>query len=112
MAIQEFEPQAMPEPPQIAIWQVYDDGEIMHHLILDGRDTGVIDWEESSDGRTGYIDGLDAEHELDEKGIRNLAWLPIVECMRNIHPDVRSVEHIDGVINFIVSEDFGTQQSL
>jgi len=98
MAIHETEPQTEPQPPKITIWQVHEDDEVFHHLIVNGKDTGKIDWEESGDGRTGYIDGLDAETELDSLGVRKLAWLPIAECMRTIHPEVRIVVHLDGAI--------------
>jgi hypothetical protein len=110
MAIHELESSAEPEMPQITIWQVYEDDELFHHLVINGRDTGRIDWEESSDGKTGYIDGLDAEQELDHLGIRKLAWMPIAECMRQIHPDVHSIEHLDGLITFRPTlADFGLE---
>jgi hypothetical protein len=111
MAIQEFEPQAEPEPTQFAIRQVHEDGEVFHHLIVDGNDTGKIDWEESPDGHTGYIDGLDGEIELDRLGVRGMAWLPIAQCMTKLHPDVTRVMHLDGVIDLVKPSDFGFETS-
>jgi hypothetical protein len=113
MAIHEIEPQAEPQLPQITIWQIYEEnGEMLHHLIIDGQDTGVVDWEQNRAGLTGFIDGLDAEKELDFRGIRKLAWLPIAECMRQIHPEVKHIVHLDGEVWFgaIKPEDFGIDE--
>jgi hypothetical protein len=106
-----FLPEGEPQTPQIKIWQVFEDNELFHHLVINGRDTGRIDWEESENGRTGFIDGLDAERELDALGIRNLAWLPIARCMTELHPDVTRVMHLDGVIDLVKPSDFGFETS-
>jgi hypothetical protein len=104
-----FSPEGEPQVPEIKILQVYEDGEWFHHLIMDGRDTGRIDWEENGDGSVGYIDGLDAEKELDARGIRHLAWLPIAQCMKEQHPKVETVWHLDGIVEVVRAEpgDFG-----
>ena len=82
----------------VPIWkkEVFEDGEVFHHLFFDGNDMGRIDWEE--DGWQGYIDGLDAEKELDARGIRKLAWLPIAQCMKELHPTVSKIWHLDGIV--------------
>jgi len=101
MAIQEFEPQGEPQIPQIHVWPVNEDGETYHHLIIDGKDKGVVDWDTNEDGSTGYIDGLDAEKEITSRGIRDVAWLAIAACMHAIYPDIREVEHLDGTISLV-----------
>jgi len=104
MAIQELELPLESHLPRFAIWQIYEDGELFHHLIMDGRDTGRLDWEESMDGRVGYIDGLDAEEELEVLGIRHLSWLAIAQCLKEQHPKVETIWHLDGIVEVIEVE--------
>lgn len=87
-----------PPVPDIRILQVFEDNENTHRLIIDGQDRGIIDWEESPDGKQAYIDGLDAEHEITSLPNPDLAWLVISSCMHVYHPEVRRIEHMFGVI--------------
>jgi hypothetical protein len=97
-----FLPEGEPRNPEIQILRVYEDGEVFHHLFFDGRDTGKIDWEESRDGREGYIDGLDGEVELGSLPNKKGAWQAIAACMREYHPSVRRIVHVDGDLDGII----------
>ncbi len=99
MAIQEFEPQGEPQIPQIHVWAVHEADEVLHHLFIDYKDEGIVDWGTNEEGTIGYIDGLDAEKQITERGIRDLSWLAIAACMHAIYPEIREIEHLDGSIS-------------
>lgn len=75
-------------------------GEEIHHLLVGGRDVGVIDWETGASGKDGYIDGVDLTTEavINCKRLRKIAWPTIAQCMRSKHPDIESIQNPSGDI--------------
>lgn len=101
MEASKFLPEGEPQIPQIHVWAVHEVSEVSHHLFVDNKDEGIIDWETNKHGTIGYIDGLDAERQITERGMRDLAWLAIAACMHAIYPKIREIEHLDGTISLV-----------
>lgn len=65
-----------------------------YYISIDGEE--ALTFDPVFDGEVGYVDGLDREPELAEKGILDLAWLAIADYMRNKSRVLNVIVNPDG----------------